>query len=273
MRLNLKPCLALACSFVCAASMAKSTPQDDSLLDLTPEELTRVEKIMFRDSYIPTDRGNAASSITSPSAAGGAGTIVSAGVMYVDHWSNTKQEDGNMYLAVSAGDPRESLGLLFSATIDSIGINHAFAKNGGFGFRVNRYVLPSTAVALGVSNLGGWNAWQSNPKTYYAAVTHDMELGELPVSLNAGMGTGALYKLSATNDDDLRGFASVGLELFKNFSLIADYTTKQFSAGGNYTIPYFKNFPAYIGAARININEYDNSRSFFQVTAGISYIF
>ena len=270
---HLQSCLlALIFSLVWSIGFAETDPPD-STLDVSPELFEKIKAIQSGDLYIPTSRGNASASITSPSAAGGAGTIASVGIMYVDHWATTRREDGNMSLALSTGDPRKYVGLLFSATIDSIGINHAFAKNGGFGFRINRYILQDTAVAIGISNLGGWNAWQGNPNTFYAAVTQSAALGDMPLSLNAGFGTGSLESMSATDDTRAKGFGSIGLGLFKNFSLITDYTTNQLSVGANYTIIYFRDFPAYVGVAKININQHDDTNTFFRLNAGISYTF
>lgn len=262
---------ALAFALMCTSGAANAADRYDDL-GLSADVIAKI-KALDKGMHIPTARGDAIASLTSPSAAGGAGVVGSMSVMYVDHWATTKKEDGNMTIALSWGDPYNSLGYLFSVTPDSIGINHSFAKNGGFGFRLNHYVLDHTSVALGISNLGGWNAWEGNPNTYYGAITHSMVVKSLPVTFNAGMGTGSLEDQFAKNDEKARGFAGVGVSPIEHLSVVADYSARQLSFGGTYIIDYFKDFPGFIGVARVNANEYDNTKAFMRYTAGISYKF
>ena len=258
-----------------ASILAAHTVNADQLSAMLNETSASFDNYHSTTQLTPvtTSRGVPSVSLSSPSAFGGAGTVLFATLGYVNHWDGTDVQDGDAGLGVSFGDPYQYVGGLISTNIDSLGFNSdAFAQNGGVGFRINRYLDDATAVAVGMGTTVGWGAFSHIAHSYYAAVTHAFAT-PLPMSLNMGVGTGALYggNDSVENKDNhYRPFAGVGFGLFKNFSLILDYTANEFTAGGNYSFVFWK-LPFFVSASYANFARLNGAEPHMQLGAGVAY--
>lgn len=226
---------------------------------------------------VMTPTGSASVSISSPNAFGGDKPTIFAGANYVNHWHDTNQEDGNIGLGLSFGNPFQYVGVSLNVGIDSVGVDQRFDKNGGFGFRLNRYITRNAAIAFGMTNVVGWGAWKDLSKGYYLDLTRSFHW-LVPLTINAGAGTGGFYSIDQgqSGSDSLKDigfFGGAGIEPVKNLSLIADYTTRQLALGGNYTMTWIPHLPIVLGASYINVNENGGAKPYFQASVGISYSF
>ncbi|MDP1574177.1 MAG: hypothetical protein Q8L78_04520 [Coxiellaceae bacterium] len=238
---------------------------------LTKQELVA----QAHNSLVTTGAGSPTASIAAPNAFGGGGTIIFANGSYVNHWPQTSVSDGFGGAGISVGNPYKYVAALISVNLASLGFNeNAFGSNSGISLRLNHYFNPTTAIAIGAGNLIGWGTANGLSKNYYASLTKAFYLG-IPMSINVGAGSGALNNsLVATNSDgNIYPFASAGFTLFKNFSAIADWTSRQVNLGGTYTLVCIPKVPIFFGAYAMNVAGYQNTKTFFQGTVGLSYQF
>ncbi|MCX7121187.1 MAG: hypothetical protein NTZ67_05385 [Gammaproteobacteria bacterium] len=238
--------------------------------------MTKAQKAdQARHELVTTGAGSPTASISAPNAFGSAGTVVFANASYVNHWATTKRRDGVGGVGISAGNPNKYFGVLVSANIGSFGFDDSpFASNGGVSLRLNRYLNPTTAIAVGTGNLFGWGAYYGIPESYYASLTKSFYCF-IPMTINIGAGTGSFNDaiVSSNNDSAWQPYASMGFGLFKNFSFLADWTSNQVNLGGAYTITYFKKLPIFAGVYAMNVNGTQNTQTFFQGTVGAAYQF
>lgn len=219
-------------------------------------------------------QGSPTASIAAPNAFG-AGTAIFVAGTYVNHWANTSSNDGLMSVGSTFGDPYKYIGILASAAITSLGTNNdTFGSNGLFGLRVNHYFGQNTAIAVGMSEVAGWGGNAGAAHGYYGAVTHSFKLG-IPMVINAGLGTGGLHNTTDGGngvDNGVSPFVSMGFSVYKNLSLILDYTTYSLNTGAAYTVLLGKHIPLFISASENNVNKYQGS-AYFQANAGLAYAF
>ncbi|OGT47329.1 MAG: hypothetical protein A3E82_07595 [Gammaproteobacteria bacterium RIFCSPHIGHO2_12_FULL_38_11] len=209
-------------------------------------------------------------SLSSPNAFGG-GQAFFASVGFVNHVNGTSLPDGFMGLGFSFGDPHKLLGVVVSASNDNIGWRQdAFLQNGGFGFRINRYLAKNTAVAFGLGTLAGWGVMSNISKSYYLALTQGIPL-RFPITLNAGVQTAS--SAAGNLDSQYQGFGGIGVSVYKNVSLIADYATEQFNVGGNYSFIFLKKLPMFLTIACANVTGQFNSSPHLLVSFGFAQSF
>lgn len=256
------------------ATMAR---QGNHLAKFSPEEKRKVIESLTAIAHrmdvlsheFPTP------SVGAPNANGGAGVVGFASLGYVNHWDGTTNPDGNAGVGMSFGDPRNAIGALVSMNIDSLGLqSDPFAGNGGFGFRLNRYVADYTAVALGANNIVGWGSFAPMSKSYYAVVTQGVPLKKFPITLNAGLGTGSFNSVadaSSGTDHNIQPFAGIGVLLYKGLSLSGDWAMQQYNVGMTYGFKL--GIPFFVSVAEMNVfNEHGNT-SHLQLSGGAAYVF
>lgn len=245
-------------------------------ISIVMPQLTKEQRAdQAHHEFVTTGVGSPTGSIAAPNAFGSAGTIVFANASYVNHWPTSTANDGFGGVGISAGDPHKYLGVLVSANLGSLGFNNSsFGSNGGVSLRLNRYLNPTTAVAIGTGNLFGWGAYNGISESYYASITKSFFL-LIPVTANIGIGSGSFNNAITPSNSDSAWYpyASMGFGIFKDFSLLADWTSRQVNLGGAYTITYFKKVPIFVGAYAMNVNGTQNSQTYFQGTVGAAYRF
>ena len=222
-----------------------------------------------------TGAGSPTASIAAPNAFGGGGTIIFANGSAVSGWPTSKNWDGFGSAGFSVGDPYKIVAALVSVNIADMGFNNSsFGANSGVGLRLNHYFTPTTAVALGAGNLVGWGDASTLAKNFYGSVTQAFYLG-IPMSFNIGLGTGAFTNtlVPMTSDGSVYPFASMAFSVYRNVSLIADWSSHQVNLGGTYILTCIPKVPVFIGAYAMNVGEYQGTQAFFQGTIGLSYRF
>lgn len=239
------------------------------------EELESLKTFL---SSAKTSRGSPAASLLAPNALGGAGTSIFGSLSWVNRWPTISPPggDGMGGAGVSFGDPFKYVGATFSYNQNSFGLHHdaAFAQNGGLSFSMDCYLTKTFAVAVGVGNLYAWGAGRNSAKNYYLAFTKIVNTS-FPLAFNVGAGTASFASplVSLSSDTRVYPFASMGVSVYKNLSAIFDWTSHQINLGGAYTISYFKKVPISISGGEMNVNHYENTSNYFQVSAGASYAF
>src|SRR3990167_1256934 len=233
--------------------------------------------LLRRHVLLATGRGSPNASIIAPNALGGKGTVMFGVLNYVNRWPTVSPPNGDGFgsLGVSFGDPYKYVGAVIGYNQNSFGLhNDPFAANGGLGVRLNRYITPLTAIAVGAGNIAGWGSNATISRSYYVAVTQAAFL-LVPISINVGLGTGGFNNpiVATHNDNNAQPFTTVGIGLLPNLTALFDWTARQVNLGASYTILNFRKFPIYIGLYGMNLANYDGSKDYFQATAGVSYQF
>lgn len=248
---------------------------NDAVLILPQKMATSFQTAMFHRSNLVTPFGVPGASISSPNAFGPSGTVLLAGAGYVNHWTATNKQDGYASVGASFGNPYRYVGVLVNVVLSSVGINNSdFAEHGNLSIRINRYLDQNTAIAVGAGNAVGWGIQDRDAHNFYAAITHTFVLG-LPMSFNFGIGTGAFNNVADVSrgyDGNVKPFASLGIGVYKNASIVGDWTANQFSFGGNYTFTCWRKVPIFIGLYGVNLNHNRGLQAYFQGVLGISYL-
>ena len=97
----------------------------------------------------------------------------------------------------------------------------------------------------------------------------------LPITLNAGVGTGSFYSVesaTAGRDNQFRPFFGIGFGIVKNLSWMTDYATQELNTGVSYGISVFK-LPVSLSAGWMNVTSKFGHRSHFQLSAAVAYQF
>lgn len=247
-------------------AMKKLTPEQRGWVKKTSKQI--LDKMMWH--FIPPNP-----SLTSPNAMGGKGRVAFGSLSYVSHWNGTTVSDGFGVVGGSLGDPFRYVGAMVSLDIDSLGLRQdKFGQNSAVGFRINRYIFSGTSVAFGAGNAVGWGVFQHSARNYYVAATQFLPLA-LPVTVNAGFGSGAFYSTydaKIGKNDQYRPFAGVGVGVYKDLSLIVDWTTQQFSTGGTYNFTLM-NIPFFVSAAAASIGGKPHFTPHLQLSLGAAYQF
>lgn len=219
-------------------------------------------------------KGTPTASLSAPNAFGGGGVSVFAVIGGANRWPTTRQVDGMGGVGFSVGDPHKIASLLVSIGTTDLGFLHnSFAENSGVSVRLNHYLSDNSAIAIGASNAVGWGIMRSkqSSQNYYVAGTHEFA-SRIPVVVNAGVGTGAFYSsFTSHGDDTVYPFVSMGFSIFKNCSLIADWTAHQVNLGAAYTFTFIPKLPIFLSLGAMNVNQYQNTRAIFQGMLGLSY--
>lgn len=266
----------------CGAAMIGNAmaSQSTATLNVSAQELTTLQKDLglIKSPDVMTAKGSASASITSPNAFGQmvSNPSVFLSSSYVSHWSGTTSDDGNISGGFAFGNARKYVGVSVGILVDAVGVDQHFDKNGSWSLRINRYLGQSTALAIG-GTMGGWGAMHNQSHGYYLAMTHGFDT-KIPVTVNFGVGTGGYYSIaqSQTGSDSLKkigAFGGVGVSLFKNSSVIADYTGQQLSLGANYIFTFFKKLPIFISVAAVNVGKHNGDNPYMQSSLGMSYSF
>ena len=226
-----------------------------------------LKEVMQKNQNAPkaqTAYGVVGTSVSSPNAYGNEGASLFYGLSATNHWLGSTGEDGTMSFGAAYGQPHKYFGASVGVANSSMGIRTRFFTNGNINIRINRYLAREFAVAVGESNLYGWNAYRPMAHSYYGVATDTVQTPYMPISFSAGAGTGSFNSISDGQngiDDDVYPFAAIGLGLFKNFALIGDWTTRIFSAGVSYSPEIITGLPIGFTLSALNLGGARDSTS------------
>jgi hypothetical protein len=147
--------------------------------------------------------------------------------------------NGGASVGFGIGNAKETLGGAISLSLPSIGIggsnSASFMGQGDLNVSVGHTFLSTlTGVSAGVSSIPGWNYGGGSPsQSYNLAVTQILPNDVAPVIVNAGIGNSAYTFARSTKDKNssIGAFASIGVYVLPQLSLIADWTSGITSAG------------------------------------------
>ena len=158
-----------------------------------------------------------------------------------------------------------------------------FCGNGGLGFRIGRVLIKKPtgwlAFAAGWQNAVQWGNEGNQDNIYSAGFSYAFPLRPIQsgfgqtLQINAGIGNSSFAPYSATNSEDqIGGFASIGVELSPAVGLSAGWSGR----GANAQLSYspFRNIPmtlSLLGADLFNQNP-AGTVAVFSVSWGTNYL-
>lgn len=204
----------------------------------SPQELARVKESLksfleFTDkppAALNKSIGAPGTSFAAPSAYGasrGQGFLGLSGIY--DHdgkgmVDGSARVDGSMVAGVGFGDPVKSVGIELSGTITSL--RNTFGDSGQAGIKVHRIVdaASRTSIAFASTDAVRWGQAKLSPRSQYLAITGDLPvrlIGNYPLSVTLGAGTGSYRSLSSilADDNKLGVFGSIGTQLTERTAL------------------------------------------------------
>ncbi len=247
---------------------------------LTPDRIQQLrQNLLISPPAFPQARAaSPGSSLGSPSAYGAAWGNTFAGISYASQPSNASKADGSSVFGMGFGDPVKNLGLEVDVAI--ISLTNTFADAGAIGFKAHK-VLPSAGnlgLAVGWSNALKWGDAQDAEDTIYGVATKSFRLrpqqqNQLPLTVSLGVGTGGFRSKGAikAGENAPNVFASAGLQVIPEMSLISNWTGNQLNLG--VSAAPFKRLPVIfsMGASDVTSNTDGGTRFLFNV--GYSYNF
>ncbi|MDB9346120.1 hypothetical protein PN456_22615 [Nodularia spumigena CS-586/05] len=193
--------------------------------------------------------------------------------------------DGSYSAGFGLGDPIKSVGLEVNANFSSAGGDYLkggefdVGTSGYMGFKLHKYFPDGTAVALGWLNPVKWGESSNNQDTIYGVVTKAFPLQpnnpnhKLPLTISVGVGTGGFRSLGAraANENNANIFASLGLRVIPQASLVSSWTGNRLNIGSSITP--FKNIPLIINAIVTDVTRNFDTGLGFSFSAGYSFRF
>jgi hypothetical protein len=192
------------------------------------------------------------STVGVPSAFGANFGDAFVGLAFSNRRPRINESDGALSAGFGLGDSERSLGLEVNANIGSL---RRFAQNGDIGLKLHRALPGKAAIAIGLDEGITWGeANRETVSTFYGVASKIFDLrpadqvNSLPLTLTLGVGGGRFR--SFENIENRRGgvgvFASAGLRVVSQASVIASWTGQDLNLGVSYvplkTTPLFLTF-------------------------------
>ncbi len=146
--------------------------------------------------------------------------------------------DGALSAGFGFGDPYDRFGGALTLGIGSVNVDDGFGETGVLSLALGRFFSDKlTGVSVGLINLKGWDDGRVMPKpSLYAAVTKILPNDVGPIIVNAGIGNNGYRPVDSDAKRPVRAggiFASAGIYVLPQVSVIVDYTSGIFSAGAS----------------------------------------
>lgn len=144
--------------------------------------------------------------------------------------------DGSMAVGFGIGDPVDAIGL--EVALNIISLTDSFGDAGALAFKFHRKIGERGALAIGTENTVGWGAVDTivdaTTSTEFIAYSHYFTLRDDPMNpgglmVNVGVGDGRLGQ--ADDPEEIAPFVSVGYNITRQFSVIADYAGEAANIG------------------------------------------
>lgn len=226
------------------------------------EELRRLLEVEEINGVTSAIRSTPSSSLGVPTGYGAqwgnawiGGALASARSFYPD-------ADGSLGFGIGFGDAKEAVGLeVFTGIFNLDGADDSLggsAGNGGaVGFKLHRLLDDRGyfSAGLGMTNAIRWgtsNAYGGDYDTYFGVLTGRVDLQQenfdnpLPLIVSVGLGTGGFRSKGALDaaEQNVNVFATAGLRIFPEVSLISTWTGSQLNMGTS--LAPFRDFPLVI---------------------------
>ena len=165
--------------------------------------------------------------------------------------------DGSAGVVFGLGDATKTVGLETTLNIISLTDNapgSGVGEDGNFGVKLHKTLKPDLAVSVGAENVLPWGAADDIDSSYYVAVTKFLVLGgdnpSSALALNVGVGEG---RFDYDGNDDVGAFGSIAWIPSEKYSLIADWTGRDWNAG--VSLAPLHDVPLTITLGAINLSE------------------
>jgi hypothetical protein len=242
------------------------------------------QELLIEPIVIPSEPPAASpgSSAGTPSAYGASfGQAYVGGGLFFPLEENRDRVDGAFGFGFGLGNAAKSVGLEVNVNITSVGGGDSFdfGDSGSVGFKLHKYFSDGTAVAVGWSNPVKWGDVNRARDTIYGVVTKAFPLqpnnpnNRMPLTISVGVGSGAFRSKGAieANDNAANLFASVGLRVLPQVSLVSSWTGNRLNMGASF-VP-FKKTPIVVNAIFTDITSNLNTGLGFSLTAGYTFRF
>lgn len=160
--------------------------------------------------------------------------------------------DGGAAFGFGLGDPDRFVGLEIGVNI--ISTVGTFGEDGSMFAKVHRNLGNNNAVAFGAENFMRWGAAGGGQTSIYAAYSHAFVTRSDPMNpgvlmVNVGLGNRRFTNLG--DEDDMGGFVSLGYNITRQFSVIADYTGQVTNLGVSWVPFRTSSFSILLGATNL----------------------
>ena len=194
----------------------------------------------------------------------------------------SNEADGAIAFGIGFGDSWKAVGLELDIGILSLGPTD-FGDSGNVGLKLSR-ILDSKgnfSVAIGWENIAKWGdagELNNNKDTVYGVVTGRFLLqpeqeNKLPLTLSLGIGSGRFRSKGAfdANEQTVGVFASIGLRVIPEISLINTWTGQELNMGASFAP--FRNFPLVFNAGAADVTSVFEQGTRFIFTSGYAINF
>jgi hypothetical protein len=217
------------------------------------------------------------SSSGTPTAYGAEFGDVFLGASYQRRTRYTRHVDGDAYLGLGLGNPRDYIGIELNLTSFTT-VRHGFFTESAFSFKIHRDLPGNFAIAYGWED-AIHSSGTDGGNSMYGVLTESIPIRDDPdsflsrVTLSAGVGNGRFQSERAFNENrhGVNGFGSVGVRVFTPLALIADWTGQDLMLGAS-VVP-FRRIPLFITPAYADVTGSAGDGARFVVGFGIDFTF
>lgn len=192
--------------------------------------------------------GAPAATLSTPTGYGASFGQLFAGLSLINRGRGNNQADGSATIGIGLGNPRRAVGFDVAVNVISLSDSNgqdSFAGSGNVGFKLHRMLPGEIGVAVGWENALAWGDAKNADSSVYGAVSRAFFLqpnnlrNPMPLILSMGVGGGRFRSEEAIRrgDNTLGFFASAGLQLSPQFSLLANWTGQDLNVGASF-IPF-----------------------------------
>ena len=183
--------------------------------------------------------------------------------------------DGSAGIVFGLGDAKKAVGLETSINIISLTDNAPgsnVGEDGNLNVKLHKTLKSDFAVSIGAENVAPWGAADDIDSSYFVAATKIFMLGgDTPTSVlavNLGVGEG---RFDYDGNDDVGAFGSIAWMPSQKYSLIADWTGRDWNAG--VSLAPLHDYPLTITLGAINLGERLGQDTEFSGGVGYSFSF
>jgi len=209
----------------------------------SPEQL-RQELLIEPVTTRPRLVGAPASTLSTPTAFGANFGSAFIGLSLVDRPRGGDSPDGSAVLGFGVGDARRYAGLEVAVGVISLSDSNGRDSIGGSGnvnFKLHRILPGNVGIAVGWENAIAWGDARQADSSVYGVVSRAFPLQPsnrrhpLPLVLSVGVGGGRFRSAGdiKADKDSVGAFASAGLRVTPQTSLIANWTGQDLNLGAS----------------------------------------
>jgi hypothetical protein len=247
----------------------------------SPEQLR--QDLLIEPVPIRRRAGAAPSStLSTPTAFGANFGTAFVGLSLVDRPRGGVDPDGSAVVGIGLGDSRRYVGLEVATSIISLSDSNGRDSIGGSGavnLKLHRILPGGVGVAIGWENAAAWGDARQADSSVYGVVSRAFPLqpnnpnNRMPLVLSLGAGGGRFRSVSDIQDrrNSIGVFASAGLRVIPQASLIANWTGQDLNLGAS--VAPFSKIPLTItaGLADVTGNAGDGVRFAIGIGYGIRF--